>query len=88
MNLVMKLVALGDSIIKGVLFSEEENGRGHYSLSEQNIVNHIADSLDCETINLGKMGSTIENGERILERYTEHMDGANYVVLCYGGIRT
>ena len=85
MNLVMKLVALGDSIIKGVLFSEEENGRGHYSLSEQNIVNHIADSLHCETINLGKMGSTIENGERILERYTEHMDGANYVVLCYGG---
>ena len=85
MDLDMKLVALGDSIIKGVLFSEEENGHGHYSLSDLNIVDHLANRLHCETINLGKMGSTIESGERILDRYADRIEGANYVLICYGG---
>lgn len=82
---MMKLVALGDSIVKGVLFSQEENGRWHYALSDHNMVDYVADQLHCEAINLGKVGCTIENGERILSRSTERMDGANYVLMCYGG---
>ena len=82
---MMKLVALGDSIVKGVLFSQEENGRWHYALSDHNMVDYVADQLHCEAINLGKMGCTIENGERILSRSTERLDGANYVLMCYGG---
>ena len=81
----MKIVALGDSIIKGVLFNQESNGCGHYSLSDHNIVDRIADHLHGEAINLGKMGCTIETGERILERYLEQMNDATHVIMCYGG---
>ena len=81
----MKLAALGDSIIKGVLFNQEENGRGHYSLSDHNIVDRVAESLHCEVLNLGKMGCTIEAGERILERHFDRLDGTHYILMCYGG---
>ena len=85
MDLIMKLAALGDSIIKGVLFTQEENGRGHYSLSDQNIVDRVGASLHSEVVNLGKMGCTIEAGERILDRHLGRLDGAKYVLMCYGG---
>ena len=85
MDLIMKLAALGDSIIKGVLFTQEENGHGHYSLSDHNIADRVADSLHCEVVNLGKMGCTIEAGERILERHMNSLDGTKYVLMCYGG---
>jgi lysophospholipase L1-like esterase len=82
---IMKVVALGDSIIKGVLFNKEANGSGHYSLSDHNIVDRVAEGLHCEVLNLGKMGCTIETGERILEHHSARLDGARYVLLCYGG---
>lgn len=85
MDIIMKIAALGDSIIKGVLFTQEENGRGHYSLSDHNILYHIAEYLKCETINLGKMGCTISAGERILERQAENFKDVKYALLCYGG---
>lgn len=81
----MKLAALGDSIIKGVLFTPEENGFGHYSLSDHNIADLVADNLHCEVVNLGKMGCTIETGERILERHINSLEGTKYVLMCYGG---
>ena len=77
----MKLVVLGDSIIKGVLFTTEENGRGHYSLAEQNIVDQVAAKLHSEVVNLGKMGCTIATGEKILDRYLVHLNSANYVLM-------
>jgi lysophospholipase L1-like esterase len=82
---MIKLVALGDSIIKGVLFTIEENGRGHYSLAEQNIVDQVAAKLHSEVVNLGKMGCTIATGEKILDRHLVHLNSANYVLMCYGG---
>ena len=85
MDLIMKLVALGDSIVKGVLFMQEENGRGHYSLSEQNIADRVAASMHCEVVNFGKMGCTIEEGERILNRHLSRLEGDKYVLMCYGG---
>lgn len=81
----MKLVALGDSIMKGVLFTEESNGQVHYALSDQNIVDRVAMNLGCEVMNLGKMGCTVEVGERILDRYVGRLDGTKYVLMCYGG---
>ena len=85
MDLIMKVAALGDSIIKGVLFNKEENGRGHYSLSDHNIADRVAEGLHSEVLNLGKMGCTIETGEQILERYLDKLDGTKYVLMCYGG---
>lgn len=85
MDSVKKLAALGDSIIKGVLFTKEANGRGHYSLSDNNIVDRVANNLRCEVVNLGKMGCTIEVGERILDHHIGTLDGTKYVLMCYGG---
>ena len=80
----MKLVALGDSIIKGVLV-QSEGERSRYSLAEKSIVECCAERLGGESLNLGKMGCTIEAGERILNRYLDKMSGAQYVLLEYGG---
>lgn len=85
MNTKMKLVALGDSILKGVLLNQESNGQIHYALSDQNIVDRVAASLDTEVLNLGKMGCTVEAGERILDRYVGRLEGTKYVLMCYGG---
>lgn len=80
----MKLVALGDSIIKGVLV-QSEGERSRYSLADKSIVECCAEKLGGESLNLGKMGCTIEAGERILDRYFDKMSGAQYVLLEYGG---
>lgn len=80
----MKLVALGDSIIKGVLV-QSEGERSRYSLADKGIVECCAEKLGGESLNLGKMGCTIEAGERILNRYLDKMSGAQYVLLEYGG---
>jgi lysophospholipase L1-like esterase len=81
----MKLAALGDSIIKGILFTHEENGSGHYSFSDMNITDVLADKLCCEVVNLGRMGATIEACERLFDRYLDRLEGAKYVLMCYGG---
>ena len=80
----MKLVALGDSIIKGVLV-QSEGERSRYSLADKSIVECCAEKLGGESLNLGKMGCTIDAGERILNRYLDKMSGAQYVLLEYGG---
>ena len=79
-----KIVALGDSVIKGVILNREgENSR--YSLADKSIVECCAERLGIESVNLGKMGCTIEAGERILNRFADRLAGAKYVLLEYGG---
>lgn len=85
MDIMMKLVALGDSIMKGVLLTKEDNGALHYALSDRSIADYMAEKLQTEVINLGKMGCTVQIGENILNRHIEHLDGAKYVIMCYGG---
>lgn len=80
----MKLAALGDSIIRGVIL-KAEGMRERYTLSDKNIVDRCAESLNSEVVNLGKMGCTVEAGERILDKFTNRLQGAQYVLLEYGG---
>lgn len=80
----MKLVALGDSVIKGVILDSVE-GRGRYSLADKSILDRCAECLGVEGVNLGKMGCTIEAGERILDRFTDRVTGARFVLLECGG---
>ena len=80
----MKLVALGDSVIKGVIL-DLEGGRGRYSLADRGMVERCAERLGVESVNLGKMGCTIEAGERILDRFVDRFAGARYVLLECGG---
>lgn len=79
-----KIVALGDSVIKGVILNREgQNSR--YSLADKSVVECCAEQLGVESVNLGKMGCTIEAGERILERFADKFAGAKYVLLECGG---
>ena len=80
-----KIIALGDSIIKGVVLNIESNGKLHYALSDRNIVDQVANKTNHEAINLGKMGCTIEAGEKILDRHLGDIENAQYALLCYGG---
>lgn len=80
-----KIIALGDSIIKGVILNIEESGKMHYALSDHNIVDQVAAGLHLEVVNLGKMGCTIESGENILDRHLSNIHDAKYALLCYGG---
>ena len=80
----MKLVALGDSIMKGVLL-QSVGDCSRYSLADKSIVDRCAEMLGAEGLNLGKMGCTIEAGERIINRYLDKCSEAQYVLLEYGG---
>ena len=80
----MKLVALGDSVIKGVIL-DKEGMNVRYSLVDKSIVECCAEQLGGESVNLGKMGCTIETSERILDRRIDRLAGAEYVLLECGG---
>lgn len=80
-----KIIGLGDSIIKGVVMNVEETGRMHYALIEDNIAERVASIKQMEAMNLGKMGCTIEAGERILDHHLPSIENAEYAILCYGG---
>lgn len=80
----MKLTALGDSIIKGVILTTE-NMRNRYALSGKNIIDRCGEDLQSEVVNLGKMGCTVEAGERILDKSLARIAGSRYVLLEYGG---
>ena len=80
----MKLVALGDSVIKGVVLNKE-GVSVRYSLVDKSIVECCAEHLGGEGLNLGKMGCTIEASERILDRRIDKLAGVEYVLLECGG---
>lgn len=80
-----KIIGLGDSIIKGVVLNIEQSGKMHYALSDHSIAEQIASSKHMEAVNLGKMGCTIEAGERILDHHLPSIENAEYAILCYGG---
>ena len=75
-----KLFIFGDSILKGVTFSEEAN---RYKICLPNY-SGLSDN-GIEVNNLCKMGATIEYGERILKEELSGMDGDSIVVFEYGG---
>lgn len=80
-----KIIALGDSIIKGVVLNIEQSGKMHYALADHCIADQIASKRHMEAVNLGKMGCTIEAGERILDHHLPSIENAEYAILCYGG---
>ncbi len=75
-----KLFIFGDSILKGVTFSEE---MGRYKICLPDYQSLSANGI--EVNNLSKMGATIEYGERILKEELPEIDGDSIVLLEYGG---
>ena len=73
-----KLFIFGDSILKGVTFSEEAN---RYKICLPNYKDLSENGI--EVNNLSKMGATIEYGERILKEELSGM-GVSYCATCDG----
>ena len=76
-----KVVILGDSIAKGIVFSEEKN---RYTRLDGDCVSRIAQmSSDLEIRNLASMGRTSTDALASLDQ--TQISAGDYVVVEYGG---
>ena len=76
-----KVVILGDSIARGIVFNEEKN---RYTRLEDDCVSRIAEmSSDLEIRNLASMGRTCADALAVLE--STDIRSGDYVVVEYGG---
>lgn len=80
MNTIKKLVALGDSITKGVIFDGES-----YKILPTGFVNQCAEDLNVEIDNYGRMGCTISRGAQIAEQHAESIADSDVTLVEFGG---
>jgi len=78
-----KIIAFGDSIVRGVISDPFRKGR--YTISDGNFVSLCGEMLDRETLNFGKLGSTINTGEEIVDRHLSQIRKGDIVLLEWGG---
>lgn len=77
----IKIAALGDSITKGVVLTEEAN----YELLNNSFVEILKSEGGFQVDNFGKFGCTITNGHNIINHHAEEIAAAEYTLLEYGG---
>lgn len=80
MNTIKKLVALGDSITKGVIYDGE-----NYKILPSGFINQCAESLDVNIDNYGRMGCTISRGAQIAEQHAEAIAASDVTLVEFGG---
>ena len=78
---IKKLKILGDSILKGVVYSPEGK---HYSLCRENRAETLTDS-ELTVENYSKMGATVLDGVRTLELAADGADENTTVIIEFGG---
>ncbi len=76
-----KILVVGDSISKGVVFDEIKN---KYVLLKENFINLISEKTNAQIINASKFGSTVKQGELVLKSKVEKHD-PDIVVIELGG---
>ncbi len=76
-----KVTALGDSLTKGVILTEENR----YSLAEYSYMDIVSRELDLQLTNFGRFGSTVSAGEAMIGRHSEEIAGSEYTFIEYGG---
>lgn len=77
----LKIVALGDSITKGVVLSGENN----YSVTESSFIEILRRERNVEIENYGRFGCTINYGHQVVDRHPDEIASANYTIIEYGG---
>ncbi len=76
-----KICVLGDSIAKGIVWSEE---RGRYTNSGYGCVDLFQEAMDLDIVNFSRFGCTLPKGFQIAQRHAEALkDSAVFVA--YGG---
>ncbi len=80
MNTVKRLVALGDSITKGVIYDGE-----HYSILPSGFVSQCAEDMHINIENYGRMGCTITRGTQIAEQHADAIAQSDATLVEFGG---
>ena len=76
-----KVIALGDSLTKGVILSEAYK----YTLAENSYMDIISRELGLQVVNYGRFGSTVGTGITMLERHMNEIASSEYTFIEYGG---
>lgn len=87
MEIMKKIFAFGDSVMKGIVTVPETICKGtvKYKVAEDNFVNTCAQRLGVDIENRSRFGSTILNGLDCIERYFNQIEKGDIVVLEFGG---
>jgi len=78
----MKLCFFGDSIGKGVVYDPEKE---RYVPSANSFVKLMEQEEDCRIENFSRYGCTVTRGMELMEKNTEKIEAADYVLLEFGG---
>lgn len=79
-----KIVAFGDSIIKGVISEGDDNGI-KYKIPENTATDICGHELGMGVCNYGKFGSIITTGEKIIDKNIDKISENDIVLIEYGG---
>lgn len=86
MMLKKKLIAFGDSVMKGVYMEDvDREGKPHYVIAKNSFIDEFGRRLGCDVSNYGRFGSTVTAGQGVIDRHSKDVSNSNYVLLEYGG---
>ncbi len=77
-----KLAIFGDSVLRGVIYDENKQ---RYAFSKAIDWKKLERTLNIEIDNHAKMGATIRDGKKRLDKYLENNPEANMVLIEFGG---
>lgn len=77
-----KFCALGDSVLKGVVYDSEKH---KYSIFKDSFINSLSKFYDASVNNFSKLGCTVTKGLCIFDKHEEDIKQSDYLVLEFGG---
>jgi len=77
---MIRITALGDSLTKGVVLTEQNR----YSVIDSSFMDIIGKELDMSVDNYGKFGCTVTFGRNVIERHSSEISASDYTFLVYG----
>ena len=86
MELQKKLIAFGDSVMKGVFMENAGmDGKPHYVIARNTFIEEFGRRLGCDVSNYGKIGSTVTAGQMVIDTHIKDVTDSSCVLLEYGG---
>jgi len=79
---VKKIIVWGDSVARGVIYDEK---RDRYALARANAAGIVAEKLNIEIVNRARMGFTIRDGIKTIERDLFRGMTADAAIIEFGG---
>lgn len=82
-----RIVAFGDSVLRGVVIDREASTGGSvkYTFLQDNFASICGQRLGLDVRNYGKFGSTVDTGERMMNRHLDAVRESDLTILEYGG---